>query len=186
MPALASLSDPKVYHILTYGTLLGSNLYQTFLNGPVSYKALPRASFSTLQQAIFPPYFSLQSALPILLALTWPGDKIAGVAGRELRKDSGWAGILSGENFWVAGVPVALMFLTSAVNLVWFGPATTKILRERKHQEQRREMVRDTGIKAITRPRFKNFNILHGIASATNLVGTFAALYYGAVLAERI
>ncbi|KAK6424674.1 hypothetical protein LTR95_016363 [Oleoguttula sp. CCFEE 5521] len=188
MPALAALSDPKVYHILTYGTLLGSNLYQTFLNGPVSYKALPRASFSTLQQAIFPPYFSLQSALPILLALTWPGDKIAGVAGRELRKDSGWAGILSGDNFWVAGVPVALMFLTSAVNLVWFGPATTKILRERKHQETRDgKRYWDKGDHSVEMTKLnKNFNILHGIASATNLVGTFAALYYGAVLAERI
>lgn len=28
MPSLSSISDPKVYHILTYGTLLGSNLFQ--------------------------------------------------------------------------------------------------------------------------------------------------------------
>ncbi|KAK3083594.1 hypothetical protein LTR53_020128, partial [Teratosphaeriaceae sp. CCFEE 6253] len=81
MPSTASLSDPKAYHLLTYGTLLGSNLFQTFLNGPVAFTALPRAQFSTLQQAIFPPYFSFQTALPVILALTWPGDKLAGVGG---------------------------------------------------------------------------------------------------------
>jgi hypothetical protein len=33
-----------------------------------------------------------------------------------------------------AGVPVFLMFATSAANLLVFGPATTKVMKERKHQ----------------------------------------------------
>lgn len=134
MPSTASFSDPKVYHILTYGTLLGSNLFQTFLGGPLAFKALPRPQFSTLQQAIFPPYFTFQAALPVLLALTWPGDKIAQVGAKAVTQNTGFWGIFSDNSFWTAGIPVAIMFATSAANLFVFGPATTKVMKERKHQ----------------------------------------------------
>lgn len=134
MPSLASFSDPKVYHILTYGTLLGSNLFQTFLGGPLAFKALPRPSFSTLQQAIFPPYFTLQAALPIILALTWPGKRLAAVGASEVTQNAGFWGILSENSLLTAGLPVAIMFATSAANLLVFGPATTKVMKERKHQ----------------------------------------------------
>lgn len=153
MPNLASLSDPKAYRkphllrtlpstsvlskatdILTYGTLLGSNLFQTFLAGPLAFKALPRPSFSTLQQAIFPPYFTFQSALPILLALTWPGDRIASGGSAVVRKEAGFWGVLSESNLLDAGLPVAVMFVTSFVNLVALGPMTTRVMKERKHQ----------------------------------------------------
>lgn len=134
MPSTASFSDPKVYHILTYGTLLGSNLFQTFLGGPVAYKALPRPSFSSLQQAIFPPYFTFQAALPVLLAITWPGEKVAQVGGAEISQNAGFWGVFSENSLLTAGVPVAIMFATSAANLLVFGPATTKVMRERKHQ----------------------------------------------------
>lgn len=129
MPFLASLTDPKPYHILTYGTLLGSNLFQTFINGPLAYNALPRPSFSTLQTAIFPVYFGIQTALPVVLALTWPGER--SVAGHV---NSGFKGLLAEENKWTALTPIALMFVTNLANLVWLGPATTKVMKERKHQ----------------------------------------------------
>ena len=89
MPPLSSVSDPRAYHILTYGTLLGSNLQNTFLAGPIAYKCLPRPQFSTLQQNIFPPFFSFQTALPLILALTWPGEMVAGASGAgSVRKDA--------------------------------------------------------------------------------------------------
>ena len=53
MPSLSSISDPKVYHILTYGTLLGSNIQNTFFAGPIAYSCLPRPQFATLQTKIF-------------------------------------------------------------------------------------------------------------------------------------
>lgn len=134
MPSLSSLSDPKRYHILTYGTLLGSNIFQTFLNGPLAFKVLPRPQFSTLQQAIFPPYFAFQTALPIVLALTWPGEKVAAVGGTAMRQNAGPSGLMEGDNMWMALVPIAVMCGTSLVNLVFLGPATTKVMRERKHQ----------------------------------------------------
>lgn len=134
MPTFAALSDPKKYHILVYGSLLGSNLFQTFLAGPLAFKALPRPSFSQLQQAIFPSYFGLQTVLPLVLALTWPGEKIASAGEAVLRRHAGLSGVFEEENRWIVLLPIALMFGTSALNLVALGPATTKVMRERKHQ----------------------------------------------------
>lgn len=134
MSSFASISDPKAYHIITYGTLLGSNLFQTFMAGPVAYKALPRPQFSTLQQAIFPPYFTFQTVLPLVLALTWPGEKLASAGSAVARKSAGYTGLLEEENRWTALIPIALMCGTSLLNLVVLGPATTKVMKERKHQ----------------------------------------------------
>ena len=160
MPSLSSFGDPYAYHILTYGTLLGSNLFQTFLAGPLAFKALPRPQFSTLQQAIFPPYFSFQTALPVVLALTWPGEKLAGI-----RQNAGPWGLLEGDSLWNGLVPIAVMFGTSLLNLVWLGPATTKVMKERKHQgaplpeecnrklwTRTNNIVRDTRRPKILRP----------------------------------
>jgi hypothetical protein len=208
MPSTASFKDPKVFHILTYGTLLGSNLFQTFLGGPLAFKALPRPSFSTLQQAIFPPYFTFQAALPILLALTWPGEKIAQVGGRELAQNSGFWGIFSENSLMTAGVPVFIMFATSAANLLVFGPATTKVMKERKHQgkmgDQRLWEICGMKTNCVTEtrdgkkyydpgeksPEMKRLNAsfgkLHGVSSGLNLLGTFAMIYYGATLADLL
>jgi hypothetical protein len=206
MPSTASFRDPKVFHILTYGTLLGSNLFQTFLGGPLAFKALPRPSFSTLQQAIFPPYFTFQAALPVLLALTWPGEKIAQVGGRELIQNAGFWGIFSENSLLTAGVPVFLMFATSAANLLVFGPATTKVMKERKHQGKMGQTWEIGGIQTDTDTETRDgkkyydpgekssemkrlnssFGKLHGISSGLNLLGTFAMIYYGATLAELL
>lgn len=129
MPSLSSFTDPKAYHILTYGTLLGSSMFQTFMGGPLAFKALPRPQFSTLQQAIFPPFFALQTALPVVLALTWPGENT--VMGRQ---GEGWRGLTEGGGLWSGLVPIGIMFGTSLLNLVVLGPATTKVMKERKHQ----------------------------------------------------
>lgn len=212
MPTTSSFSDPKVYHILTYGTLLGSNLFQTFLGGPVAFKALPRPSFSTLQQAIFPPYFTFQAALPVLLAITWPGEKVAQVGARSVAQNAGFWGVFSENSLLTAGVPIAIMFATSAANLLVFGPATTKVMKERKHQGMLKkqwdttlaETMRrvetdkisetrdgkkyyDPGEKSAEMKRLNaSFGKLHGISSALNLLGTFAMIYYGATLAELL
>ena len=50
------------------------------------------------------------------------------------RTSAGYAGLMEDGNLWTALLPVALMFGTSLLNLVVLGPATTKVMRERKHQ----------------------------------------------------
>lgn len=102
--------------------------------GPLAYKALPRPQFSTLQQAIFPPYFTVQTVLPLILAFTWPGEKLASAGGAVVRKSAGYAGLLEEDNLWTGLIPITLMCGTSLLNLVALGPATTKVMIERKHQ----------------------------------------------------
>ncbi|KAI6867179.1 hypothetical protein KC338_g4513 [Hortaea werneckii] len=188
MPSLSSISDPKAYHIITYGTLLGSNIFQTFLAGPLAFKALPRPSFSTLQTAIFPPYFALQTALPLVLALTWPGEKLAGLGGQALRSNAGWRGVLQEDNMWDALIPIGVMFGTNLLNLLYLGPATTKVMKERKHQETRDgKKYYDPGLKSQEMQRLNSsFSKLHGASSLSNVVGLAAMLFYGVVLAEKL
>ncbi|KAK3047927.1 hypothetical protein LTR09_010752 [Extremus antarcticus] len=209
MPSLSSFTDPRAYHILTYGTLLGSTFFQTFMAGPLAYIWLPKAQFSTLQQKIFPPFFSLQTALPLLLALTWPGEKLAGAAGvGAMRQHTGWRGLIDDSNMWTALVPIGLMFGTSLLNLVWLGPATTKVLRERKHQgmvtllgagnaggfwltpilETRDgKKYHDPAPHSEAMQRLNSsFAMLHGLSSLSNVFGLLAMLYYGVVLGEKI
>ncbi|EME48778.1 hypothetical protein DOTSEDRAFT_67725 [Dothistroma septosporum NZE10] len=188
MPSLSSLSDPKAYHILTFGTLLGSNLFQTFLAGPLAFKALPRPQFSTLQQAIFPPYFGFQTVLPLVLAVTWPGEKIVEAGGLGARSNAGWIGLLEQQNRWIGLVPIATMFLTSLANLLVLGPATTKVMKERKHQETRDgKKYYDSGPKTPEMQRLNSsFAKLHGMSSLANVVGLGAMLVYGMALAEKL
>ncbi|KAK5173885.1 uncharacterized protein LTR77_002566 [Saxophila tyrrhenica] len=189
MPSLASFTDPKAYHILSYGTLLGSTFFQTFMAGPLAYMCLPKPQFSTLQQKIFPPFFALQTALPLLMALTWPGEKIAGAAGMGvMRQNTGWRGLMEDSNLWTALVPIGLMFGTSLLNLVVLGPATTKVMRDRKHQETRDgKKYYDPGPKSAEMQRMNSsFAKLHGASSMANVVGLAAMLFYGVVLGEML
>ncbi|WPG98427.1 Hypothetical protein R9X50_00121700 [Acrodontium crateriforme] len=184
MPSTHSLSDPKAYHILSYGTLLGATVFQTFFGGPLAYKALPRAQFSTLQTAIFPPFFTLQTVLPAVLALTFPGDRIAGTA---IRSNSGFFGLLADANTWSALAPIAVMFGTSIVNLLYFGPATTKVMKQRKHQETRdgrkyNELPKSPEMQKLN----SSFGRLHGISSLSNVVALAAMIFYGFALAEKL
>lgn len=71
----------------------------------------------------------MQTVLPVILALTFPGtSKAVG------RTDSGFGGVMQDRNRYNVLTPLGTMFLTGLVNLVYFGPATTTIMRERKHQ----------------------------------------------------
>lgn len=143
MPDLSILKTPAPYHILayglppphfsyasnmnSYGTLLGSSVFQSFIGGVVAYRALPRPQFSSLQQKIFPIYFSMQTALPAVLALTYPGSKLFGTA-------NSLPGTFTESNRWSVLAPILTIFTTSLLNMVVVGPATTNIMKERKHQ----------------------------------------------------
>ncbi|KAK4985173.1 hypothetical protein LTR50_006118 [Elasticomyces elasticus] len=187
MPSLSSFADPRTYHVLSYGTLLGSTIFQSFIGGVVAFKALPRPQFSTLQQAIFPIFFSMQTALPVVLALTYPGEKAAGI-GSLLRTNEGFGGLLAEQNRWSVMVPVATMFATSLANLVAVGPATTRVMRERKHQETRDgKKSYDAAPHSKEMQRLnRSFSRLHGASSLLNVAGLLAMMWYGVTLSERL
>jgi hypothetical protein len=108
---------------------LGTQFFQSFINGVVAFKVLDRPQFSALQSKLFPIYFSMQTAIPVVLALTYPGSKT--VLGGS---PAGIAGVLDAPNRWSVLAPLATIFLTGLANMAFVGPATTKTMRDRKSQ----------------------------------------------------
>ena len=80
------------------------------------------------------------------------------------------------------------MFVTAAANLVWAGPVTTSVMRERKHQETRDgKKSYDAGPHSAEMQKLnRRFGRMHGVSSALNMVGLGAMVGYGFVLGERL
>jgi len=182
MPDLSLLMTPAPYHILTYGTLLGMEFYQSFVAGVVAFRALTRPQFGTLQNKVFPVYFSLQTALPVILALTYPGSP------SSVGTPSSLPGVLAESNRWSVLVPLVTVVSTSLLNMFVAGPAVQKVMQDRKIQETR------DGKKSYDPPPHskemqqlnKAFGKMHGISSLLNLVSFLATVGYGLTIAARI
>jgi len=123
-----SILSGKQSHYTPVNISNAKGLSQSFIGGIAAYKALPRPQFTALQQKIFPIYFSLQTALPVVLALTYPGSRTG------LGTASGYQGIFAEPSRGSVLVPLATIFVTGLANLTFIGPATTNIMKERKHQ----------------------------------------------------
>ncbi|KAK0621248.1 hypothetical protein B0T17DRAFT_533397 [Bombardia bombarda] len=177
----STLFSPAPYHILSYGTLLGTTFFHTFVGGIVSFQMLARPQFAILMAKLFPVYFSMQTALPVVLALTYPATTTTPSGG-------GVAGVLDVANRWTVLVPIAAMFATALANLAVVGPATTRCMDDRKMQE------RKDGKKSYDGPPHsqemtalnKKFAILHGVSSLLNLGSFIATVVYGFTLAARL
>ncbi|KAI4204140.1 MAG: hypothetical protein LQ350_001331 [Teloschistes chrysophthalmus] len=197
MPDTSILGSLAPYHILTYGTLLGSAVFQSFIGGVVAFRSLPRPQFSSLQSAIFPIYFSLQTALPVLLALTYPASstsaksKLLGSSlggGGRVGGANGFSGVFASENRWSVLLPIATVFGINLLNLTYVGPATTRIMRERKHQETRdnKRSYDPPPHSAAMQKLNRRFGIMHGASSGLNLVSLVAIVGYGFTLGGRM
>ncbi|KAK4106613.1 hypothetical protein N658DRAFT_491249 [Parathielavia hyrcaniae] len=177
-----ALFSPAPYHILSYGALLGTTFFHTFVGGIISFQVLPRPQFGALMAKIFPVYFSLQAALPAVLVLTYPGSRNPfGVA-------AGVAGVLDPSNRWSVLVPLAGALASAVGNLAAIGPATTRVMQERRVQEKK------DGKKSYDAPPHsqemvalnKRFSMLHGISSLLNLATFVATIVYGFTLSSRL
>lgn len=113
-PLVTSLTPS---HLLFYSTLLGTELYQSFVVTKVAFIALPRSAFTTLQKKIFPIYFRGQAALLFLTAVTIP--------------PSGVFSIVQHKADWV---PFAIAGVTCILNSVVYGPRVRKAMIDRIHQ----------------------------------------------------
>jgi hypothetical protein len=112
---LASVIPP--IHLLAYSTLLGTELYQTFVMTKISYQVLPRSAFTTLQKRVFPIYFQSQSLLLFLVAATCPPHGPMSM----VEDRSNWI------SFAVAGI-------TACLNLIVYGPQATDLMVARVHK----------------------------------------------------
>lgn len=117
---LSSFVNLAPYHLLFYSTLLGTELFQTFVNTKVCFVALPRSAFTTLQKRLFPIYFLTQTVLVVLSAITFPPG---GLSSLILRKGD-----------WI---PYGVAIATALLNLTMYGPRTQQAMVDCIHQGER-------------------------------------------------
>jgi len=125
----------------------------------------------------------MQTALPIILALTLPAERTAiGMVPSSI------SGVLEPANRLRVLVPLSIMLATAAANLIYLGPVTTQAMKERKHQETR------DGKKSYDPPPHskemqtlnERFSRLHGASSLVNVASLAAAIWYAFYLADRM
>ncbi|ORY90766.1 hypothetical protein BCR35DRAFT_261287, partial [Leucosporidium creatinivorum] len=150
--AQAALSKRGLYN-LVLGTVAGTTIWHSFINGPIAYKNLPRQQFGNLQSKLFPPFFALQTGGSALLLFMYSR------ANKLLRSDlNAW--LLSG------------MGIVGLLNLTLVGPWTTKIMK-RRHRLERLEGTTYDAPDAPPSSQMaalnKRFAIAHSVSSLLNL-----------------
>lgn len=184
MPGLSSFTKPGPYHILAYGTLFGTNIFQSFIGGIMAFKVLPRAQFAQLQKALFPIYFSIQTVIPLILAITYPlPSQTPGSSTSSLTSVLFDPFIRN-----TVLIPLVTMFVCGLANWSVIGPMTTKVMQERKHQETRDgKKYFDAGPHSEEMKKLNSrFGALHGISSLVNVMAILASVRYGWVLGNSL
>lgn len=162
-------------HLLSFSTLLGAQLYQTFIVTKICYISLPRSAFTTLQKRLFPIYFRCQSLLLLLTMITIPSQ--------------GPLTLVANKAAWI---PFAIAGTTAALNLLVYGPRTRQIMIERIHQETRDGLQRQTTDDAIETPSLemerlnRSFSHNHAMSIHLNLLGIGPMLWWGWKLASNL
>lgn len=189
-PVLTSLSAVLCsgpVHLLCFSTLLGTQLYQTFVLTKITFRALARQPFVTLQARVFPAYFRIQTALLLLTALTWPPHSVLSLA--------------EAKTHWI---PLVVGMATSVLNLLLFGPRTRKAMLDLAQlgmstlylQGRRAQLTRRTGRENkpddAEQPGLqaaaikKTFRKNHAASIHLNLITLGATLWHGWLLASKL
>lgn len=174
-------------HLICYSTLLGSQLYQTFIVTKIGFIALPRPAFVRLQKQLFPVYFRSQSLLLLATAITFP---------------TGPLGLVSQPWFVV---PLAVAGGTALLNLLKYGPKTRQIMLDRsehseiylRHAIIYLQLTCLGGQEGNNPPGYgtashkaddlnKAFRSAHAMSIHLNLITVGASLIYGLVLSSTL
>ncbi|KAJ2980966.1 hypothetical protein NQ176_g2327 [Zarea fungicola] len=175
------IASPAPYHIIAYATLVGTSFFHTFVNSPILFKTVERPVFSAVQAKAFPVYFGLQTILPTIMALTFPGSA-------ALATGNGISTLLHESNRWGSLVPIATMFVSGALNLLVLMPASREVMKKRQGQAKRdgkqwhEEGPHSDEMRALS----KRFGMLHGISSLLNLAAIISSITYGFTLGARL
>ncbi|KAH8703696.1 hypothetical protein BGW36DRAFT_288724 [Talaromyces proteolyticus] len=177
---LSILLNPLPYHILAYGTFLGSQLYQSFINTKICYRSLPPQNFNNLNKRLFPVYFRCQLGLALLTFVTKP-------AASWLQPPVANAGNL------------LLSLATAMAGLNWYiyGPRTNDAMLEKARvvKEAREESeasnnknndTNDTETAALVQKVKKSFSHNHAMSIHLNLIAMIATVAYGIVLGDKL
>ena len=140
--------------------------------------------------------------MPLVLALTYPGQHTSGLGA-----------FLAPENRKGVLAPIMTVFAINATNLTVVGPATTRIMKERKHQgelptdmlwqgsrsernvltEMSNLETRDGKKSHDPAPHSKEmanlnkrFGRMHGLSALLSMISLGITAWYGVGLADRI
>ncbi|KAL7920531.1 hypothetical protein ACQKWADRAFT_298312 [Trichoderma austrokoningii] len=166
------------YHIISYGTVLGTTFFHTFVTTVVMIRSVDIKTFSAVLIKLWPYYFGVQAAGSAVLALTCPGSSLT---------PSGISGLLAPSNRWGTLVPIAATFVSSIVNLFVALPATLQVEQDRYEQGKRdgKEWFEKEGASDEMKALNRKFGVLHGVSATLNLTSFFSTLAYGFTLARR-
>ncbi|KAI1115664.1 hypothetical protein F5Y14DRAFT_111190 [Nemania sp. NC0429] len=162
-------------HLLSFSTLLGTQLYQTFVVTKICFVSLPRSAFTTLQKRLFPIYFRSQSLLLLLTMITIPSQ--------------GPISLVTNKAAWI---PFSIAGATAALNLFVYGPRTRQIMIERIHQETRDGLQGQATNDAVEAPSLqkerldRSFSHNHAMSIHLNLLSIGALLWWGWKLASNL
>ncbi|KAM0207216.1 hypothetical protein ACHAQI_007702 [Fusarium lateritium] len=157
-------------HLLSFSTLLGSQLYQTFIVTKVAFKRLPRTPYINFQKHIFPIFFHGQALLLFLTAVTLP--------------PYGPLSLIEHKSDWV---PFAVSGVISGLNVMVFGPRTRKLMLDRVEQGTVDAKTANLeGQSSAMQVIKKRFVTSHAMCIHLNLIGLGAHLWYTWRLASRI
>ncbi|KAF5555819.1 hypothetical protein FNAPI_5999 [Fusarium napiforme] len=155
-------------HLLSFSTLLGSQLYQTFIVTKVTFKHLPRTPYINLQKTLFPIFFQGQALLLFLTAITLPPHGVLSL----IEHKSDW-------------IPFAISGFVSGLNLMVFGPRTRQLMLDRVEQGtlEGKTVEGPSSTMGVIK---KRFTISHAMCIHLNLIGLGAHLWYTWRLASRL
>ncbi|KAJ1327818.1 DUF4149 domain-containing protein [Microdochium nivale] len=151
-------------HLVSYSTLLGMQLWQSFAVTKITFHALPRSAFTTLNKRIFRVYFLGQAALVLITATT----ALALFAPTPS-----------------AIITFAVMAASSLFNLVLWEPRARQAMIDRIHQ-QTRDGKAATAPTAEMQVLNRQFSRSHAMCIHLNLVTIGATLWWGWKLAASI
>ncbi|KAI1630954.1 hypothetical protein F4809DRAFT_654399 [Biscogniauxia mediterranea] len=157
-------------HLLSFSTLLGTELYQSFVVTGICFSSLPRPAFVSLQKRLFPAYFRTQSLLLLLTAVTF--------------SPYGSLSLVSRKGTWI---PLLVAGATALLNLVVYGPRTSRLMLERAHRETNNKLdngndddPEDVEARRAEVQRLKrSFSRTHSMSIHLNLVTIVATVWWG-------
>ncbi|KAI5463569.1 hypothetical protein BGZ63DRAFT_402864 [Mariannaea sp. PMI_226] len=158
-------------HLLSFATLLGSQLYQSFIITKIAFKTLPSSAYTNFQKRIFPIYFRGQSALLLLTAITLPP---LGPFSLAQQHKSDW-------------IPFVVSGSTAALNFFLFGPRTRELMLKRVEQGRADSKTTDiTGPSPAMAQLNRQFSRAHAMCIHLNLLSMGALVFYGWRLSSRL
>ncbi|KAJ5912723.1 hypothetical protein N7504_001606 [Penicillium tannophilum] len=164
---LLTVGNLLPYHLLSYGALLGTELYQSFVNTKLCYRHLPMREFLGLNKRIFPVYFTCQIGLAALTAATRPPYSIVSLA----------------ADLWNAA-PLVVVLAMGSLNYFVYGPKTTTVsfVRRALYESENHSAVDDRKIQRVN----KDFKRNHAMTIHLNAIALVATVWYGFSLSHAI